>query len=291
MKHFTATFYLLLITVQAAAAQVASVKPVLGLNDAKEIMQAAVVYARDHNAPGGAIAIVDDGGDLVLLERLDDTFAAAPAIATGKARTAAMFRKPTRDFEKLVNEGRTTMVTLPEITWFTPLQGGVPIKIAEHVVGAIGVSGAASAQQDDEIAQAAIDFFAANTQASAVTEKVITFVDAAAVKQAFAKGAPLVENHEFKVHASRRDSPGEAEIHKRDTDIFYVQEGSARFVTGGELIAPRTVAPGEIRGTAIKGGMARSLKKGDVMVIPSGVPHWFQRVSPPFVYYVVKSTG
>jgi len=129
----------------------------LTLDGARRVIEQAATYAQAHAAPGGAIAVVDAAGLLVGLERLDGTFSAAANISIGKARTAALFRKPTRDFENLVNKGRYTMTTLPDVTPFTPLQGGVPIVIDGDVVGAVGVSGASSAQQDDEIAQAAPD--------------------------------------------------------------------------------------------------------------------------------------
>lgn len=100
---------------------------------------------------GGSIAIVDDGGHLIALARLDNTFPASARVSVGKARTAAMFRKPTSDFEKIVNSGRFTMTALED---FTPLQGGVPLLVDNQIVGAIGVSGTASAAQDEEVALA-----------------------------------------------------------------------------------------------------------------------------------------
>jgi glc operon protein GlcG len=133
-------------------------QPVLTLAGANAVISDAIAAARRLNAPGGSIAVVDAGGHVIALQRLDDTFAASADIAVSKARTAALFRKPTRVFEDLVNGGRTTMVTLPD---FTPLQGGVPITSGGQVVGAVGVSGAASAQQDEDIANAAAAGFAA----------------------------------------------------------------------------------------------------------------------------------
>ena len=259
---------------------------VLSLEGARAIAAAAVDYATAHEAPGGAIAIVDTGGHVILLERLDNTFPAAADISIGKARTAVMFRKPTRVFEDLVNKGRTTMVTLPAVTGFTPLQGGVPLEYGGAVVGAIGVSGAASAQQDDEIASAAAEAFGRLAQTAAVQH-----LKGPDVGMAFVEGRPLVEDNRYKVHASRRDEPGEAEVHLLDTDIFYVLEGSAQFVTGGTLVDSRAIAKNELRGSAIDGGAARQLGVGDVITVPAGVPHWFERVDGPFVYYVVKSTN
>ena len=119
----------------------------------------------------------------------------------------------------------------------------------------------------------------------------VTFIDSNKVVAAFAKGMPLLENSEFKVHASRRDAPGVAEVHTRDTDIIHVLEGSATLVTGGTAIEPKTIAPDEIRGKEIQGGESRHIGKGDVVVIPNSVPHWFKQVDAPLLYYVVKVTS
>jgi len=121
----------------------------LTLEGAKKVIAAAVAEAKNKNAPGGAIAVVDEGGNLVAVERLDNTFAAGANISIGKARTAVLFKRPTKFFEDVINKGRTAMTTLPD---FTPLQGGIPIIVDGQVIGALGVSGAASAQQDEELA-------------------------------------------------------------------------------------------------------------------------------------------
>lgn len=121
------------------------------LEIAKRVIAAAVAEARSKNAPGSAIAVVDQGGHVVALERLDNTFAAGANISIGKARTAALFRRPTKFFEDAINRGRIAMTALPD---FTPLQGGVPIVVDGEIIGAVGVSGAASAQQDEELALA-----------------------------------------------------------------------------------------------------------------------------------------
>jgi glc operon protein GlcG len=108
------------------------------------------------------------------------------------------------------------------------------------------------------------------------------------VEAAFAKGMPLIEVGDYKIHASRREGPGMVEIHTRDTDIAYVLRGSATLVTGGTAVDVKEIAPEELRGTAIQGGETRQLQVGDVVVIPNGVPHWFKEVQAPFLYYVVK---
>ncbi len=256
----------------------------LSLDGGQRVLGAALAEAHRLGAPGGAIAVVDRGGDLIAFARLDRTFAAAARVAQGKAYTALQFQRPTKVFEDLIVEkGRTSMVALAD---FTPLQGGVPIVRDGEILGAIGVSGAASAQQDQEIALAA----AASVESWGAATGVAHF-PAAKVADAFAAGSPILEVDAFKIHASRRDAPGKSEIHVVDTDIFYVLDGAATFVTGGELIGGETTAPNEIRGSGIAGGSSQRLAKGDLVIIPRGTPHWFKEVSPPFVYYTVKVTA
>jgi uncharacterized protein GlcG (DUF336 family) len=276
------------LTLLAGHAAAGATQPVLTLSDAQRVMTGALGYAHIHNAPGAAVAIVDEGGSIVLLQRLDNTFPSAPNISIGKARTAAGFRKATRDLEKLVNGGRVTMTALPGVTTFTPLQGGVPLMVGNTYVGAVGVSGGASAQQDDEIAQAGADAFSATPTADA---KATNFIPAEEVKRALSRNGSLLSTPEYKVNASRRDSAGLAEIHVQDTDIFYVLSGSANLVTGGEIIDARTTEPNEIRGTRIEGGVTQEIHPGDVVSIARGVPHWFRAVKSPLEYYVVKTTA
>jgi len=126
-------------------------KESLNIDGAKKAIAAAVDYAKKNNAPGCVIAVVDEGGNLMALERLDGTFAMGATISVGKARTAVLFKKPTRFFEELINKGRTAMTA---VDGFTPLIGGIPIVVDNQVVGGIGVSGAASADQDEQLAVA-----------------------------------------------------------------------------------------------------------------------------------------
>jgi len=119
----------------------------------------------------------------------------------------------------------------------------------------------------------------------------VILIGGATTREGFVKGRPLIETAAYKVHASRRDAPGIVEVHARDTDIFYVLDGTATLVTGGRTIDARTTAPDEIRGARIEGGTTRPLARGDVVIIPSGVPHWFRDVQAPFLYYTVKVTG
>jgi len=110
-------------------------KKALTLEGAKRVIAAAVAEAKSKNAPGGAIAVVDEGGNLIAVERLDNTFAAGANISIGKARTAVLFKRPTKFFEDVINKGRTAMTTVND---FTPLQGGIPIIVDGQIVGAVG---------------------------------------------------------------------------------------------------------------------------------------------------------
>jgi glc operon protein GlcG len=140
----------LAIATHPASAQIVTKKS-LTLEGARRVIAGAQSEARKVNAPGGVIAVVDDGGNLVALERLDGTFAAGANVSIGKARTAVQFKRPTRVFEEIIRNGRTPMLALDD---FTPLQGGIPITVDGEIVGGVGVSGAASAQQDEELAKA-----------------------------------------------------------------------------------------------------------------------------------------
>jgi len=117
-------------------------------------------------------------------------------------------------------------------------------------------------------------------------------IPAAEMAAAFAKGGSFIENSEYRVGLARRDGGGDAEVHDVDTDIFYVFDGAATLVLGGEMVEPRSVGPNETRAASTRGGEAKTVAKGDVIVIPRGVPHWFSTVTEaPFVYLVVKSTA
>jgi len=295
MKIFTSTLLAILVAISAVAPAHAQIveKKSLNLDGAKKAIAAAVDYAKKNNAPGGVIAIVDEGGNLMALERLDGSFAMGATISIGKARTAVLFKKPTRFFEELINKGRTAMTA---VDGFTPLIGGIPIIVGGEVVGGIGVSGAASANQDEELALAGAAAFSvagrgeSGQPGSTPPATGATFIDSKNVSAAFAKGMPLLETAGYKVHASRRVEPGQAEIHTLDTDVIYVVDGSATLVTGGKAVDAKEIAPNEIRGTKIEGGEAHQIAKGDVIVIPKGVPHQFTAVTGELHYFVCKPT-
>lgn len=125
------------------------VKKVLTLSVAKKIAEAAEAEAKKRGSTV-VIVVVDDGGYPIVLERLDDTQVASVEVGIGKARTAAIFRRPSKVFEDQVKNGRIAALALPGAT---PLQGGVPIMYEGKVIGAIGVSGN-TPQEDEEIAMA-----------------------------------------------------------------------------------------------------------------------------------------
>lgn len=284
---------LLLSAISAVAvAQTVTEKKTLTIEGAKKVISAAVAYAKKNNAPGGVIAVVDDGGNLMALERLDGTFAAGATISIGKARTAVLFKRPTKVFEDIIKNGRTAMVALPD-NLFTPLQGGIPIIIDGQIIGGVGVSGASSAAQDEELAIAGANVFGGDAKmgdATQMSKPAVLFFDSNQVSASFSKGAVLLDgtNRNYMVNTSRRNTPGQAEIHRLDTDIIYVVEGTATFVTGGTAIEPKEIESNEIRGSRIDGGETRQLSKGDVIIVPNNTPHWFKEVGGTFLYYTIK---
>jgi len=103
-----------------------------------------------------------------------------------------------------------------------------------------------------------------------------------------AKGGTFVRAPDLTIMVVTRTSRGEVEIHDKETDTFHVLEGSATLITGGTMIGGRVSGPGQQRGKDMKGGEAYQLTKGDVIVIPAGIPHWFKEVPHSITYYVVK---
>jgi mannose-6-phosphate isomerase-like protein (cupin superfamily) len=120
------------------------------------------------------------------------------------------------------------------------------------------------------------------------TESVIYFPHAQ-VDATFTKGGGMMlQTNNYKVIAGRRGGPGAVEIHEKDTDVFYILEGNATFITGGTANEVKQIGPGEFTAKNITGGDVRQMEKGDVIVIPNLVPHWFTNTSVPFNYFVVK---
>lgn len=204
------------------------------------------------------VAVVDGGGELIYLWRPDAAQVASVGVATDKARTAAIYRRPSKDFEDQASGGRASALHLARAV---PLQGGVPIVRDGEVVGAIGVSGASSADEDQELAVVGA------TSLDAASPAAATHVSATEMEARFATGGLVVDTPRYKVDAGRRDSPGTVECHERSVDVMYAVEGSATVVAGHD---------------------AHELTPGAVLAIPAGVPHEFVRVTGPFRYIVVK---
>lgn len=283
MKLMKGLIVLVFLALSSAAARAQLLeKKVLTLEAAEKIAAAAESEAKKRNATV-VIVVVDDGGYPLVLKRLNDTQVASVEVGIGKARTAAIFRRPSREFEEQIKNGRVASLVLPGAT---PLQGGVPLVAEGKVVGAIGVSGN-TPQEDEDIALAGARMFSTADVMPSAAPKA-TYFPSGQVRQAFEKGMPLIEIANYKVHASHRDGPGIAEVHTHDTDIIYMLEGTATLVTGGTVVDSHNTEPEEIRGKEVKGGETRRIGKGDVIVIPHGTPHWFKEVNGPINYYVVK---
>jgi glc operon protein GlcG len=278
MNRLMLTLAALVAVLNTAAAELPA-KKVLTLEAARQVAAAAAAEAQRRHARV-VIAVVDDGGYPVYLERGNGAQVASSQVAIDKARTAAIYRRPSKVFEEQVSGGRASALAL---SGAAPLQGGLPLVAGDDVVGAIGVSGE-SPQEDEDVARAGAEALADGAIASPAT-----YLDHDAVAAAFARGEPLLETPEYKVHASRRTEPGLIEVHEYETDVVYVLEGKADFVTGGRVLDGKVTAPGEIRGTRLEGGSVRALAPGDVVVVPRGTPHWFREIrQAPFLYFVVK---
>jgi glc operon protein GlcG len=160
----TGSFLVALVLIASAGraqAQVTEGKKTLTLDGAKAVAAAAAAEAKK-GSEGGSIAIVDDGGNLMYLERIQPSFPMGATISTEKARTAALFQKPTKILEDAIVGGRTPLLNV----WSAPLNGGEPIVVDGQVVGAIGVSGASSAARDAAIAVAGAHALSGQTAAS-----------------------------------------------------------------------------------------------------------------------------
>ena len=148
MKRILLAIFSLLFVLLASVKGDLPTKKVLTLEVAKKIAAASEAEAKKRGATV-VIVVVDDGGHMLILERLDDTQVASVEVGIGKARTAAIFRRPSKVFEDQVRNGRVAALALPGAT---PLQGGVPIEFEGKVIGAIGVSGN-TPREDEDIAK------------------------------------------------------------------------------------------------------------------------------------------
>jgi quercetin dioxygenase-like cupin family protein len=131
---------------------------------------------------------------------------------------------------------------------------------------------------------ALVTLFGSAMLLTAASDAKVTYIGHATV----AKGGTLVNAPDLKVQIAHRATSGEVEVHDKETDTFYVLDGSATLITGGTMVGGRVTEPNQHRGKSITGGEAHQLTKGDVVVIPAGIPHWFKEVPRSIDYYVVK---
>jgi uncharacterized protein GlcG (DUF336 family) len=275
------------ISLAGAAAELSFTEvPALTYQGARLAAEAAAAEAARRGVHP-VISAVDAGGALMYLVRPDDAQVASVEVTTDKARTAAIYRRPSKDFEDQASGGRPSALHLARAV---PLQGGIPIHYDGQVIGAIGVSGATSADEDNELAQiGAAAIAAAMTGSNGIGHMDgAAFFAAADVAERFRSGGLLLDTAGYKIDAGRREAPGEVEYHEHTVDVMHVLEGNGTVVLGGEMRDVREVGPGELRAAAVDGGERRDLKPGDVLAIPGGVPHQFVDVSQPFLYFVVK---
>src|SRR5688572_27295873 len=116
----------------------------------------------------------------------------------------------------------------------------------------------------------------------------VVYVPADKVAAAFAQGGRFATGSDFSASVLRRTAAGQSEVHVKETDIFYVVDGEATFVTGGTMVGAKETRANQLLGSGIDGGQVHQLKKGDVIVIPAGVPHWFKDVPKSINYYTIK---
>ena len=115
-----------------------------------------------------------------------------------------------------------------------------------------------------------------------------TYISHEEVATALAKGTPLAMGPDYRVAGARRTGPGQVEVHDKETDIIYITDGEATFVSGGKMIGGKQTKADQWLDTGIQGGDTRHLVKSDVVVVPAGIPHWFKDVPQSINYYLVK---
>lgn len=150
----------LLLSVNSGWAAELDHKPALTLEIAKDIAQAAEKKALA-NHWSMVIAVLDDGANLLCLERMDGAPIGSLEVAQKKARSAVIFKSPTKEFADALAKGATALLKLDIL----PFEGGIPLIADGKIIGAIGVSGGA-AEQDGQVSQAGADWFSANTKSS-----------------------------------------------------------------------------------------------------------------------------
>jgi len=121
-----------------------------------------------------------------------------------------------------------------------------------------------------------------------LTAADVTYVPHDKIAGVLAKGGTVVTQPDLLVQGSHRDKAGQVEVHDKETDVIYMVDGEATFVTGGTMVDGKSSRPGQWLGKDIQGGTTHHLTKGDVMWVPAGVPHWFPEIPAPLSYLLVK---
>lgn len=250
------------ISIAGAAAEFSTTEEGVLTFEGARIAGEAVAAECARRGVAPVAAVVDTNGELIYLYRPDKAQVASVGVATDKARTAAIYRRPSKDFEDQASGGRPAALHLAGAV---PLQGGMPITIDGVVVGAVGVSGASSADEDQELS--VVGQLAGQQAAGGLVAKEAVFFPRQVVREKFETGGLLVDTAGYQVDAGRRTAPGEVELHDHVVDIMHVVEGEA---------------------TVVAGDATHQLGEGDVLVIPNGVPHQFVDVTEPFLYFVAK---
>jgi len=140
-------------------------------------------------------------------------------------------------------------------------------------------------QQVDKL----VNYYVVKPRMAGAAPSEVVHIDKEKVAAGFADGIStvLLDRKAYDVRTGHRLKPGEVETHMQYTDVMYITGGSATFVTGGQVNGEKRDHPEEPRGKSITGGQTHHLVKGDVIVIPNGVPHWFEQVKD-FNNFVVK---
>lgn len=274
------------VSLSGAQAAFSSASIPILTQDGARVVADAVAAEAGRRAVFPVAAVVDAGGELLYLWRSDGAQVASVGVAADKARTAAIYRRPSKEFEDQASHGRPSALHLARAV---PLQGGMPVIYDGQIVGALGVSGASSADEDHALAEIGAQALTATAERPEADQGGrALFIARKALDEKFRTGGLLLKERRFKLDAGRRIAAGEVEYHEHVIDVMYIVRGEATLVSGGEMLASRIVGDGELRARATRNGKRQKVGAGDVVSIPNAVPHQFVQVSDPFLYLVVK---
>ena len=245
--------------------------------DARKIIEAAKKQAETMDK-AVSIIVVNAAGVPILLEKNGEPPAFTSVVAEGKAAGSAFTGRDSAMLAQMQERVPAMIAAMiaRQGGRFLALQGAVPLMQDGEVVGAVGVSGASSADEDRELALAGVAAAESAAAASAnggsgnggsASAASASYFPRDVVAAKFASGGLLLEKPRYKIDAGRRTGPGDVEVHAHEVDVMHVLQGTA---------------------TVIAGEDTHELGEGDVLEIPAGVPHQFTDASDPFLYFVVK---